>query len=105
MDPITAAMSASVDGGGLWKKFGCAIPPVAFRPAIAKPRFRCLRAGARCLSVKTSFLEAFSSGEPVPRLAQNTLERCSAAELELLHAVKLALGQRHGVIEAQRSER
>src|ERR1700755_2369608 len=32
------------------------------------------------------------------------LERRSAAELELLDAVVLPLGDRHGVVEAQRSE-
>src|SRR4051794_19216686 len=32
------------------------------------------------------------------------LERCSAAKLELLHAVVLALGDRHRIVEPQRTE-
>src|SRR5437868_13637130 len=32
-------------------------------------------------------------------------ERCPAAQLELLHAVKLTFGKRNGIIEAQRAER
>src|SRR5260370_2783668 len=50
-------------------------------------------------------LDAFSSREPVSASLENALERCPAAKLELLHPVKLTLGKRDGIIEAERTER
>src|ERR1700740_2675366 len=47
---------------------------------------------ARCDSTQSH--RAFYSGS----------EAGAAAELELLHAVELTLGERHGVVEAQRTE-
>ena len=41
---VSAAMSASVDGGGFSKNVGCAIPPVAVRPVIEpEPPSRSIR--------------------------------------------------------------
>src|SRR5262249_19593403 len=42
-------------------------------------------------------------GKPVP--TDHALERSAAAKLELLHAVKLTLGEGHRIVEAQRTER
>src|SRR5262249_34073597 len=42
-------------------------------------------------------------GKPVP--TDHALERSAAAEFELLHAVKLTLGEGHRIVEAQRTER
>src|SRR5207237_2095593 len=39
------------------------------------------------------------------RSLQATLERCAAAKLELLHAVKLTLRKRNRIVETQRTER
>src|SRR6266853_813134 len=50
-------------------------------------------------------LDALSSREPASASLENALERCPAAKLELLHPVKLTLGKRDGIIEAERTER
>src|ERR1700686_5069285 len=44
-------------------------------------------------------------GKPASTFPDHALERCAAAELELLHAVELTLGERDGIVEAQRTER
>src|ERR1700676_4459868 len=96
----SAASEASVDEGGRSKKLGCAIPPVAVRPVI-EPEIR-----SRITRTDLCFcLETFSSREPAPASLENGLERGAAAELELLHAVKLTFGKRDGIVEAQRTER
>src|SRR5439155_2554438 len=98
--PVSAASSASVEEGGCLKNIGCAIPPVAVRPTFT-PECRLRRNGAGPFS----YSEAFSSRGPDVRSLQATLERCAAAKLELLHAVKLTLRKRNRIVEAQRTER
>src|SRR5207244_12863567 len=94
------ASSASVEEGGCLKNIGCAIPSVAVRPTFT-PECRLRRNGAGPFSCS----EAFSSRGPDVRSLQATLERCAAAKLELLHAVKLTLRKRYRIVEAQRTER
>src|SRR5205823_13247317 len=98
--PVNAASSSSVEEGGCLKNIGCAIPPVAVRPTLT-PECRLQRNGAGPFSCS----EAFSSRGPAVRSLQATLERCAAAKLELLHAVKLTLRKRNRIVEAQRTER
>src|SRR5438105_13699306 len=55
--------------------------------------------------ISAQTLRVCREGKPVPTFPDHALERSPAAKLELLHAVKLSLGERHRIIEAQRSER
>ena len=87
--------------GGFWKNVGCAIPPVAVRPAIAKPRFR-LRAGA-CLSLNVSFETCVRANRY--RLAREALEDVPPPNLNSWTRSFCALGHRHGIVETQRTER
>src|SRR6185503_2965391 len=98
--PVNAASSASVEEGGCLKNIGCAIPPVAVRPTFT-PECRLRRNGADPSACSL----AFSSRGPYVRSLQAALERCAAAKLELLHAVKLPLRKRNRIVEAQRTKR
>src|SRR6185295_1856649 len=97
--PVNVASSASVEEGGCLKNIGCAIPPVAVRPTFT-PECRLRRNGADPSACSL----AFSSRGPYVRSLQAALERCAAAKLELLHAVKLTLRKRNRIVEAQRTE-
>src|SRR5215212_7134397 len=98
--PVNAASSASVEEGGCLKNIGCAIPPAAVRPTYT-PERRLRSIGAEPSSCSL----AFSSRGPDVHSLQAALERCAAAKLELLHAVKLTLRKRNRIVEAQRTER
>ena len=98
--PVNVASSASVEEGGCLKNIGCAIPPVAVRPDLH------IRAPApKKRSRPSSFPRRSRHADLTSGSLQAALERCAAAKLELLHAVKLALRKRNRIVEAQRTER
>ena len=97
---VNAAISASVDDRRLFEESRLR-HSTRRGPAGDRTRAAVLINQNRALSS----LDAFSSREPVSTSLENASERCPAAKLELLHAVVRTLGERHRVVEAQRTER
>src|SRR6516162_3525844 len=97
---VNAAISSSVERGGRSKNVGCAMTPRRDPVRPGKPSF-----GSRGAARSPSLPVTLCGANLVSLRPETPLERCTAAKLELLHAVIRTLGERNRIVEAQRTKR